>query len=1014
MTTVRCSVFRAPSGGIDTPMAPDYLRPMMTSALPRTTGIPSPPGVGLPGPRLYHRAAGRGGFPGLLLVLVVLLGALPPGAAPLGAQGAAVGNGGVVEAGLLLRQLDGEKRVLMIGAHPDDEDTGLLAMLARGMGAQTAYLSLTRGEGGQNLIGPELDEGLGIIRTGELEAARSLDGGRQFFTRAFDFGFSKNPEETFGYWPREELLRDVVEVIRRFRPHVVVSVFSGTPRDGHGHHQAAGMISTEAFLAAGDSTRFPEQIEDGLPPWQPAKLYQRFRGLPGDETLPVPVGDYDPLLGRSHFQLAMESRSQHRSQDMGAAQSLGPRRSSVTLVALAPGVEERGAGLFTGVDTTLVGLARELDGPVGRGVRDHLEGYRGEVARAGASLDALRPVRAAAPLAAALEQLTAAEELLPMEAPPGLEAALEHRRAVATRALLAVASVVVDLRVDQDVVVPGGSVIAEMSLWNGGGATLQGMEAALVLPEGWEAAPLEEDGRSPTGVESFLATPGEPSTGVTLEPGALRVWRWRVTVPEDEDPSRLYYLEEEREGEMYRWPDDRRIRGLPRNPPPVQGSVDFTLAAPGGVEGAGGESVGREEVTVVDSSAPGGEVLRRGLPLSVRAEGRYVGVDKALGEFTRPLLVLPALSVVTEPRVLAWPAHEAEPRTVTVRVRSQAPGALEGNVVLEVPEGWERDPASARVRWAGPGAEVGVVFRVRRSGAVPATGSGATAAAEGGEPGPVAGSGEVTLRAVARTDDGREFDEGFALIDHPHIEPAPLFRPARVQVPVFPVRVAEGLRVAYVEGSGDDGAQVLRQMGAEVEILTPAQVAAGGLEGFDAAVLGVRVYEVVPEMVPATPALLDFARQGGTVVVQYNKYEYPEGNLAPYPVAMTRPHGRVTDETAEVTLLDPDSPVFTTPNRITAADFQGWVQERGLYFLSEWGDPFVPLLEMSDPGEAPLQGALLVAPVGEGLYVYTGLAFFRQFPEGVPGAYRLFANLVSLRAQPWHDHHGPGDPGRGR
>lgn len=982
--------------GIDTPVGADYLRPMIPSDIHR-------PLASLP--RL------RGSFPRALpvvVVLVLLLSFLPQvGARTLVAQSALAGDRGVVAAGLLLRQLDGEKRVLMIGAHPDDEDTGLLATLARGMGAQTAYLSLTRGEGGQNLIGPELDEGLGIIRTGELEAARSLDGGRQFFTRAFDFGFSRNAGETFGYWPREELLRDVVEVIRRFRPHVVVSVFSGTPRDGHGHHQVAGMISTEAFAVAGDSTRFPEQLEDGLPAWQPMKLYQRFRALPDAETLPVQVGEYDPLLGRSHFQLAMDSRSQHRSQDMGAAQSLGPRRSSVALVALAPGVEERGEGLFAGVDTTLVGLAAEVDGPLGRGIQEQLERYREEVARAQASLDALDPFPAAAPLAAALEHLAAVEGLLPLDAPSGLEAALEHRRGLAGEALLAVSSVVLDVRVDEEVVVPDGSVTVEMSLWNGGQATLDGMEARLTLPDGWEAEPLEEAGQRPTGLESFLATPGELSTGPALEPGALRRWRWRVTVPEDQDPSRLYYLEEERDGEMYRWPDDRNLRGLPRNLPLVTGSVEFTLSAqaPGLPPGA----------PTGDATTSGQDLLHRGVPVLAQEPARYVGVDKALGEFTRPLLVLPALSVSTDPGVMAWPAHDVGPRTITVRVRSQSRDPLEGTVALEVPEGWVSEPATAEVRWLAAASQATVAFQVRRSMEAATPGSGTTAASRSGSPSTGPGdAGEVTFQATARTDDGRVFQEGFALIDYPHIERAPLFRPARVQVPIFPVQVAEGLRVAYVQGSGDDGPEVLRQLGAEVEILSPAQVAAGGLEGFDTVVLGVRVYEAVPEMVPATPALLDFAREGGTVVVQYNKYEYPEGDLAPYPVAMTRPHGRVTDENAEVTLLDPGSPVFTTPNLIAAADFQGWVQERGLYFLSEWGEPFMPLLEMSDPGEAPLQGSLLVAPVGEGLYVYTGLAFFRQFPEGVPGAYRLFANLVSLKASAWRDHHGPGDPGRGR
>lgn len=271
----------------------------------------------------------------------------------------------MVATGLLLRQMDGVKRVLMIGAHPDDEDTSLLTTMARGLGAQTAYLSLTRGDGGQNLIGPELWEGLGVIRTGELEAARRLDGGQQFFTRAFDFGYSKTAGEALTLWSGEQLLHDVVWTVRRFRPHVIVAVFSGTPADGHGHHQASGILAREAFAVAGDPERFPEQLERGVEAWTPAKLYQVVRRRPSEATSGIDTGWLDPLLGRSLYQLSMLSRSQHRSQDMGASQPPGPRRATVRFIESRVGGGPE-SGIFEGIDTTLVSLVEGLPEPAAR------------------------------------------------------------------------------------------------------------------------------------------------------------------------------------------------------------------------------------------------------------------------------------------------------------------------------------------------------------------------------------------------------------------------------------------------------------------------------------------------------------------------------------------------------------------------------------------------------------------------------------------------------------------------
>ncbi len=875
---------------------------------------------------------------------------------------------GVVDAGLQLRKLDGVKRVLLIGAHPDDEDTSLIAALARKWGAEVAYLSLSRGEGGQNLIGPEFDEGLGIIRTGELLAARELDGGGQFFTRAFDFGYSKTAEETFGYWPRDEVLADVVWVVRSFRPQVVVSIFDGTSRSGHGQHQVAGITAYEAFDVAGDPGRFPEQLTgpDAVEPWTPSKLYRSARFDPDEASSRIEVGDFDPLLGRSHFQLAMQSRSQHRSQDMGVPEPMGPRTTSVTLVESRVDAPAGDPGIFAGVDTALAGVADGLDADHGERVRGHVEAYREALRSAEARLSATRPSDAVPSLVEAAGHLDAA-----LSAVGGGPDAAEARRVLTRRAgqlregLLAAAGVVVDVRADDDQVVPGETLNVQVAVWNGGPFRIRNATSVLDLPDGWRA---EAVGPARTENGGFRARffGQDPETVVEgpadVAPGTLRRWRYRVRVPADAEPSRLYYLEESRDGQMYRWPEDRSLWGLPRNPPVASGAVEMTVDA-----GEGGSA-----------------------ELRTRRPARYVGVEPAGGQYTEPLLVAPALSVGLEPRVMAWPVDRRGARTVSVALRNQAEAGRSGTLRLEAPEGWTVEPSSVSFELGEPGEGRSVSFSVR--------------------PGEAASEGAHRLRAVAETSDGRTYREGFDLVDYPHIPPAFLFEPSRARVSMFPVAVDEGLRVGYIMGSGDDGAEALRQLGVQVDLLGPARVRDGDFSAYDVVVTGVRAYETRPDLVAANGQLLEWVRDGGTLLVQYNKYPFSGAGYAPYPVRISRPHDRVTDEDAEVTLLDPDSPVFTRPNRITDADFRGWAQERGLYFLGEWDDRYTPLMEMSDPGEEPKRGSLLVAPVGEGLWIYTGLAFFRQWPEGVPGAYRLFANLVSLDVGEWKAHHGAGSP----
>ncbi len=745
-----------------------------------------------------------------ILAAATLL-ALATAPAPLHAQ--LLEETGTVATGLLLRQMDGVKRVLMIAAHPDDEDTSLLATLSRGWGAETAYLSLTRGDGGQNLIGSELWEGLGIVRTGELTAARRLDGGSQFFTRAFDYGYSKSADEALALWPRDELVRDVVWVVRSFRPHVIVTVFTGTPNDGHGQHQAAGIVAREAFAASADPGRYSDQLELGVEAWEPLKLYQlsfrRFRPGLEDGSRDVATGVHDPLLGRSLFQLSMESRSQHRSQDMGAPQLLGPRTSGVILEESR--VRDVDQAIFSGIDTTLVGLADRLSGTDAAEAGDHLGTYRAAVREAVDDFG-LDPERVVPHLTRARGSLDAALALADGVTDPEYHLALSRKSELLDRALLAASGIVFDVRADDELVVPGQTVRVTLQLWNGGSRPLTDARPELAIPPGWTAVAVE---RTPV--------------GAAVAPGALVAWAYDVAIPSDADPTRLYYLREERDGARYRWPDAPELWGLPRDPEPVQGRVSFALA----------------EAETTSSTAPGG------VRFAASDAWRYVGVDPARGEFEEPVLVVPELSVRVAPSGLVWPAERSRPGTLSVVVRTEREGGSTGTVSVNAPAGWLVDPASRAFELGEAGAERAMEFEIRPDGA------------------PEPGRRAFAVRAV--TSDGPSFEEGYALVDYEHIERAPLYAPAEAEVSVVSVRVAEGVRVGYVMGSGDDGPEAIRQLGADVELLDAARVREADFSAFSTIVLGVRAYETRPDLQAASAQLLDFARAGGTVIVQYNR-----------------------------------------------------------------------------------------------------------------------------------------------
>ena len=868
-----------------------------------------------------------------VLLALGLLPAAPPAPARAQDGGAAVGEyRGAAALGLALRRLGTTKRVLMVGAHPDDEFTPLLARLALEEGADVAYLSLTRGEGGQNGIGPELGEGLGLLRTEELLAARRVDGARQFFTRAYDFGFSKSAEEALQHWPREELLRDVVGVMRLFRPDVVVTVFSGTPRDGHGQHQVSAMVAREAYLAAADSTRFPEQLAQGLRPHRARKLYQSLWGGADGSSLRLEVGGLDPLTGRSPYQLAMASRSRHRSQDMGRPESAGPRWAYLRRVD--SDVASAGeTSIWQNVDTLLGGrtLARTRSAhPLERA----LATYDLEAAALRREANALRPGEMVPALASLLRTLRGGSG--PDGGRGGLIDAeetafrLENERRDVEAALALAGGLVLDAVADDARLVPGQTFGVEVSLWNGGDREISVDSLHPVLPDGWTAARADS----------------ASATSTTVAPGAILVRRFRVRIPADAAPTEPYFLRQRRQGDMYRWTGDWRVDGRPFEPAPVRAAARVRLAD---------ESVRME------------------------AEGTFREIDLRQGELRRPILVVPAVSVLLDPAFVVLPTGSGPraPLRHRVRLAAEAPDGIRGTLRIDAPAGWRVEPAATPMTLrAGERREVDVVIHAPAGAA----------------------AGEYPVSAAFVAENGRRFARGAEIIDYPHVQARPLYHSAQSTVRAFDVRVPAGLKVAYLEGAGEPGPGVLQQLGITPALLTADSLAAADLSKYDVIVAGSRAYEVRADLAQHNDRLLEYVRKGGTFIVQYNKYELVEGRFTPYAMTMARPHDRVTDEAAPVRVLDPAHPVVTSPNRIGAADFEGWVQERGLYFANTWAPEFTPLLETGDPGAPPLRGGLLVAKHGEGTYVYTGLAFFRQLPEGVPGAWRLFANLLALGA----------------
>lgn len=787
--------------------------------------------------------------------------------------------------------------VMMIAAHPDDENTALLAYCSQGRKLRTAYLSLTRGEGGQNLIGSEQGALLGVLRTQELLAARRVDGAEQFFSRAIDFGFSKTAEETLRKWGRQEVLADVVWTIRRYRPDVIFLRFSGTTRDGHGQHQASTILSKEAFTLAADPKAFPEQLQH-VQVWQAKRLlwngfsFNRQQEQELDamaDRIMVDTGEFDSVLGLSYGELAGLSRSQHRSQGMGSAE----RRGSVPNYLFHYGGDRAKKDFMEGVDTSWNRL------PGGAPVQKLLDD-------AAASLQIDAPEKVIPTLLKARQLITT------------ITHADARRKLVDIDEAIAIAAGLwLEVNAAKPEATPGSSVELTLTAINRGRAQV---ELAATQLEGIAGAP----------VLAAIALPfNTPQTA-----------KASCQIPADQPVTRPLQLREPRRGDLYGISDPADI-GPPEAAPVLRARFQLKVQ---------GEPV---------------EVVRA-------VENRYV--DRVRGELTRPFIVVPAVSIKLSENALLF--ADPTPRLISAEVTAHAAGAA-GTLTLQTPQGWLVEPPERPFQIAESGQMAALLFTIT--------------------PPAARAQGEIT--ASARVGES-VVNSGLQRIAYEHIPPQAILPAVHTRVVREDVKVSAH-RVGYVMGAGDEVPGALREMGCEVTLLEPSDLARGNLSRYEAIVTGVRAWNVREDLRANYAHLRAYMEQGGTVLVQYNIQDgvffgSDPGtlkNIGPYPMKVGR--DRTTVEEAPVTFLKPDHRLLQMPNRITSADFDGWVQERALYFPSEWDPRYQPILETSDPGEAPQKSGLLYARVGKGAYVFTSYAWFRQLPAGVPGAYRLFANLIS-------------------
>ncbi len=823
-----------------------------------------------------------------LIASLFLLGSVTPLAAQRELSG-------TPEIKLALDRLNVTASVLMIAAHPDDENTALLAWLSRGRKVRTGYLSLTRGEGGQNLIGSEQGDALGVIRTQELLAARRIDGAEQFFTRAIDFGFTKTTAETFEKWGHDKILSDVVWVIRRFRPDVIILRFSGTPRDGHGQHQVSAILGKEAFSAAADKTKFPEQLR-WVQPWQAKRLmwnvfsFNREQERDAEKLtgrIEVDPGDFDPVLGHSYGEIAGMSRSLHRSQGMGAPERKGSQKNFLVTIAGEPA----GKDLFDGVDKTWDSIPGSA--PVSQLLLEAARTFEPDHPQKTTPI-----LLKAEPLLAALHHPIA-----------------ENKHHELLDAIALTSGLWLGATSDRYAVMPGGTIKFTATALNR------------------EDIPFDLKAVEVNGI------PAKAAMG-PLPRNVARTATATATIPEDRAYSQPYWLREPKQGATYTVSNQLLI-GLPEEAPLFQ--AHFHLRS------------GDREL----------EFVRPVI---------YRYVDRTQGELTRPIIIEPPVAVGMPDQALIFPS--AAPRQIEVQIKANL-AAQSCTVKLDAPQGWKVEPASRDFELSEIGQETVAAFQVT----------------------PPRTETQAVLRATAVIA-GRKISVGTIVIAYPHIPPQTLFPPAATNLTRADIQMT-AKAIGYVMGAGDDVPEALRQLGASVTLLTADDLARADLSRYDAIVTGVRAYNTRPDLRANQQRLLAYVNNGGTMVVQYNVLEGGFGggdptllnHIGPYPISTGR--DRVTVEEAPIVLPHPDSPLLKIPNVITPNDFTGWVQERGLYFASEWDPRYTPLFATQDPGEKPLLGGTLYTRYGKGGYVFTAFSWFRELPAGVPGAFRIFANFLS-------------------
>jgi LmbE family N-acetylglucosaminyl deacetylase len=868
---------------------------------------------------------------------------------------------GAVHLAQLLTKLKTTARIMQVVAHPDDEDGGLLTLEARGNGASVLLFTVTRGEGGQNKFGTESSDELGILRTLELLEADKYYGVEQRFSHVVDFGFSKTAEETFNKWHGHDVaLADVVRAIRIFRPDVLTSRFSGTKRDGHGNHEASGVLTLEAFRAAADPKRFPEQIKEGLLPWQAKKLYlgnppRMFQGgnvSDEDYTVKINIGEYSPMLGMSYTQFALEGLAHQTSQGTGGIRvPPGPRYTYYKLTdstQVKPTAAHE-SDFFDGIDTSLVGLAARLGAEEAKVpfLRPALESLEKHIDAANKAFSLQDPSACAPELLAGLNEITVLLKELPgklsaqmlTEISPALDTKYHQFEEAANEALGIYFDFTVDPpgpppgpsyfpRMEQtlSVAVPGQTFTATARLYNRGKLTINVSQPNVDYPTGWKV------------------TTSQKEEAHDLAPGEMASTQFQITVPEDASYTRPYWTRQNSETEtVYTIHDPRRLTS-PFSSYPLSAATSFLLKGSWGYAGA---------------------------------VAKVKFIDPTLGQSERPLAVGPAISVLLTSPVAVAPVGGTGKTQIGVSVRSNVQSAVHAKLKLEMPQGWKGEPAEIAVDLDHDGDVNNYAFQVTPQNLH-----------------------EGTYKVTARAEyNGKQYAEGFKVITRPDLDSYYAYRPATENVQAVDVKLPAQLKVGYVMGTGDEIPSVLQSVGLNTSIITPQELASGDLTRYGTIIVGIRAYDTRTDVREHNRRLLDYVNNGGTLIVQYNQSTgaFNDGRYTPYPT--TEANVRVSVEEQPVEILAPEERVFNWPNKITQKDFDGWVQERGLYFMSQWDAQFKPLLACNDPGEPMQKGGLLLAHYGKGIYIFSAYGFSRQLPSGVPGAIRLFVNLVSAGHQ---------------